>query len=56
MSGEFKNIVVREEEKIELQKLMERVPIPIKVIYLFLTAFIIDCIFESLECLEQFFL
>ncbi|XP_073981817.1 U5 small nuclear ribonucleoprotein l(3)72Ab [Rhodnius prolixus] len=30
MSGEFKNIVVREEEKIELQKLMERVPIPIK--------------------------
>lgn len=30
LSGEFKNISVREEEKIELQKLMERVPIPIK--------------------------
>ncbi|KAL1138953.1 hypothetical protein AAG570_009015 [Ranatra chinensis] len=30
MSGEFRNIVVREEEKLELQKLMERVPIPIK--------------------------
>lgn len=30
MSGEFKNITVREEEKLELQKLMERVPIPIK--------------------------
>lgn len=30
LSGEFKNIAVREEEKLELQKLMERVPIPIK--------------------------
>ena len=30
LSGEFKNITIREEEKIELQKLMERVPIPIK--------------------------
>ncbi|XP_065169439.1 U5 small nuclear ribonucleoprotein 200 kDa helicase [Atheta coriaria] len=30
LSGEFRNIAVREEEKIELQKLMERVPIPIK--------------------------
>nr|NVI75519.1 lethal (3) 72Ab [Cucujiformia] len=30
LSGEFKNITVREEEKLELQKLMERVPIPIK--------------------------
>ena len=30
MSGEFKYIAVREEEKLELQKLMERVPIPIK--------------------------
>ncbi|KAJ8969793.1 hypothetical protein NQ314_001578 [Rhamnusium bicolor] len=30
LSGEFKNISVREEEKLELQKLMERVPIPIK--------------------------
>lgn len=30
MSGEFRNITVREEEKLELQKLMERVPIPIK--------------------------
>ncbi|XP_015119554.1 putative U5 small nuclear ribonucleoprotein 200 kDa helicase [Diachasma alloeum] len=30
LSGEFKNINVREEEKLELQKLMERVPIPIK--------------------------
>lgn len=30
MSGEFKNLTVREEEKLELQKLMERVPIPIK--------------------------
>lgn len=29
-SGEFKNINVREEEKLELQKLMERVPIPVK--------------------------
>merc|ERR1719376_1629505 len=29
-SGEFKNLGVREEEKLELQKLMERVPIPIK--------------------------
>lgn len=30
LSGEFRNINVREEEKLELQKLMERVPIPIK--------------------------
>lgn len=30
VSGEFRNITVREEEKLELQKLMERVPIPIK--------------------------
>jgi len=30
LSGEFRNISVREEEKLELQKLMERVPIPIK--------------------------
>ncbi|KAF4517384.1 hypothetical protein B566_EDAN009812 [Ephemera danica] len=30
LSGEFKNITVRDEEKLELQKLMERVPIPIK--------------------------
>lgn len=30
LSTEFKNITVREEEKLELQKLMERVPIPIK--------------------------
>ena len=32
LSGEFRNITVREEEKLELQKLMERVPIPIKVL------------------------
>ena len=31
LSGEFRNITVRDEEKLELQKLMERVPIPIKV-------------------------
>lgn len=30
LSGEFRHITVREEEKMELQKLMERVPIPIK--------------------------
>lgn len=30
LSAEFKNITVREEEKLELHKLMERVPIPIK--------------------------
>lgn len=30
LSSEFKNITIREEEKLELQKLMERVPIPIK--------------------------
>jgi len=30
LSGEFRNITVRDEEKLELQKLMERVPIPIK--------------------------
>jgi pre-mRNA-splicing helicase BRR2 len=30
LSGEFKNIGVREEEKVELHKLMERVPIPVK--------------------------
>lgn len=30
LSSEFKNLGVREEEKLELQKLMERVPIPIK--------------------------
>lgn len=30
LSSEFKNINVRDEEKLELQKLMERVPIPIK--------------------------
>jgi pre-mRNA-splicing helicase BRR2 len=30
LSGEFRNITIREEEKLELQKLMERVPIPIK--------------------------
>lgn len=30
LSSEFKNLNIREEEKLELQKLMERVPIPIK--------------------------
>lgn len=30
LSNEFKNISVRDEEKLELSKLMERVPIPIK--------------------------
>uniref|UniRef100_T1JH32 U5 small nuclear ribonucleoprotein 200 kDa helicase n=1 Tax=Strigamia maritima TaxID=126957 RepID=T1JH32_STRMM len=30
LSSEFKHITVREEEKLELQKLMDRVPIPIK--------------------------
>lgn len=30
MSSEFKQIMVREEEKLELQKLAEHVPIPIK--------------------------
>jgi len=30
LSGEFRNLTVREEEKLELQKLMERVPVPIK--------------------------
>ncbi|XP_043468910.1 putative U5 small nuclear ribonucleoprotein 200 kDa helicase [Leptopilina heterotoma] len=30
LSGEFRNINVREEEKLELQKLMERVPVPVK--------------------------
>ncbi|KFM69174.1 U5 small nuclear ribonucleoprotein helicase, partial [Stegodyphus mimosarum] len=30
LSGEFKYLNIREEEKLELQKLMERVPIPIK--------------------------
>lgn len=29
-SSEFRNITIREEEKLELQKLMERVPIPVK--------------------------
>lgn len=30
LSGEFRHITVREEEKLELQKLMERAPIPVK--------------------------
>lgn len=30
LSAEFKNITIRDQEKLELQKLMERVPIPIK--------------------------
>uniref|UniRef100_A0A8D3CU86 U5 small nuclear ribonucleoprotein 200 kDa helicase n=1 Tax=Scophthalmus maximus TaxID=52904 RepID=A0A8D3CU86_SCOMX len=30
LSSEFRNINVREEEKLELQKLLERVPIPVK--------------------------
>uniref|UniRef100_A0A8C1HQS5 Activating signal cointegrator 1 complex subunit 3 n=1 Tax=Cyprinus carpio carpio TaxID=630221 RepID=A0A8C1HQS5_CYPCA len=30
LSSEFRNITVREEEKLELQKLLERVPIPVK--------------------------
>ena len=30
LSSEFKNLSVREEEKLELSKLLERVPIPIK--------------------------
>ena len=30
LSGEFRNLGVREEEKMELHKLMERVPIPVK--------------------------
>lgn len=30
MSSEFKHIHVREEEKLELQKLAEHVPVPIK--------------------------
>ena len=31
LSSEFKHVTVREEEKLELSKLLERVPIPIKV-------------------------
>ena len=30
LSSEFRHITVREEEKLELMKLLERVPIPIK--------------------------
>lgn len=30
LSSEFRNISIREEEKLELQKIMERVPIPVK--------------------------
>ncbi len=30
LSGEFRHITIREEEKLELNKLMDRVPIPIK--------------------------
>ncbi|CAF4940921.1 unnamed protein product [Rotaria sp. Silwood1] len=30
LSSEFRHIIVREEEKLELQKLLERVPIPIQ--------------------------
>ncbi|XP_055327556.1 U5 small nuclear ribonucleoprotein 200 kDa helicase-like [Paramacrobiotus metropolitanus] len=30
LSGEFKHMAIRDEEKLELQKLMEQVPIPIK--------------------------
>ncbi|KAG9508941.1 small nuclear ribonucleoprotein helicase, partial [Fragariocoptes setiger] len=30
LSNEFRNIVIREEEKLELTRLMERVPIPVK--------------------------
>jgi pre-mRNA-splicing helicase BRR2 len=30
LSGEFKQIHVREEEKLELQKLVQRVPVPVK--------------------------
>lgn len=30
LSGEFRQLNVRDEEKLELQKLLERVPIPIK--------------------------
>lgn len=30
LSSEFRNITIREEEKLELQKIMERVPIPVK--------------------------
>lgn len=30
LSGEFRHITIREEEKLELHKLMERVPVPIK--------------------------
>ena len=30
LSGEFRQLQVRDEEKVELQKLLERVPIPIK--------------------------
>lgn len=30
LSNEFKNIPVREEEKVEMQKLIERVPVPVK--------------------------
>ena len=30
LSSEFRHITIREEEKLELNKLMERVPIPIK--------------------------
>ena len=29
-AGEFRNVVVREEEKLELVKLCDRVPIPVK--------------------------
>lgn len=30
MSREFRQIIVRDEEKLELQKMLDRVPIPVK--------------------------
>ena len=30
MSDEFRHVIVREEEKLELVKLLDRVPIPVK--------------------------
>ena len=42
LSSEFKNISVREEEKIELAKLIDKVPIPIKVSSLNVSAYILE--------------
>uniref|UniRef100_A0A1U7X5T2 RNA helicase n=1 Tax=Nicotiana sylvestris TaxID=4096 RepID=A0A1U7X5T2_NICSY len=53
LSEEFKYVTIRQDEKIELAKLLDRVPIPIEIVKtLFETGWIQVCVMNSTMCWE----